>query len=144
MSVFGTEVPLLDARLFGHDTVYTATANTNTDFYFNFPFDCKYNGTEIITDENVVLGDSISFITEYNAGPLGYKRYKKIAKCWHLKANDRARIILFPTEPTPLLRMKMQYKSVGTLNNVKFVVNFFTYVDEVNLDTSSLEEGEDW
>ena len=37
MSVFGTDVPLLDARLFGHDTIYTATKNTVTDFTFIFP-----------------------------------------------------------------------------------------------------------
>lgn len=144
MSQFGTESPLLDARLFGHDTVYTATKNSTTDFYYTFTYGCKFNGIEIITDSNVELGDGITIITEYNAGPYGWKRYKKFGDTWHVKADDRTRIILFPTEPAAGVRVKLSYKSIGTVNDVKFVVNFFTFVDQAKIDTGSLEEGEDW
>lgn len=143
-AIYGSNVPLLDARLFGHDTVYTATKNTTTDFTFTFPFECKFNGSEIITDGNVVLGDTISFQSEYNAGPFGWKRYKKISKNWHLIPNDRTRIILFPTEPDTNVRVKMSYKSTGTVNDVKFCVNFFCFVAETAVNPGALEEGEDW
>lgn len=144
MSQYGTDVPLLDARLFGHDIVYTAIKNTTTDFYYTFTYGCKFNGIEIITDSNVELGDGITLSTEYNAGPHGWKRYKKFGDVWHLKKDDRTRIILFPTEPSAGVRVKMGYKSVGTVNDVKFVVNFFTFTDQEIVKPSLLEEGEDW
>jgi hypothetical protein len=144
MSQFGTEIPLLDARLFGHDTVYTATKNTTTDFYYTFPYGCKFNGIEIITDGNVVLGDGITLSTEYNAGPYGWKRYKKFSDTWHVKKDDRTRIILFPTEPSAGVRVKISYKSLGTVDDVNFVVNFFTFVDQASVNPGALEEGEDW
>ena len=143
MSQFGTSAPLLDARLFGHDTVYTANAGTLTDFYYTFTYDCKYNGIEIITDDNVVLGDGLTIETQYNAGPYGWKRYKKFGKTWHVKKDDRTRIILFPTEPSAGVRVKMTYKSTG-VTDVKFVVNFFTFVDQESVNPGALEEGEDW
>ena len=119
-AIYGSDVPLLDARLFGHDIVYNAPAGVTTDFTFQFPFNCKFNGSEILTDSNAVLGDTITFLTEYDAGPFGWKRYKKISKCWHLMPSDRTRIIL------------------------KFCVNFFCFVEETDVDPNQLQEGEDW
>ena len=75
MSQFGTDSPLLDARLHGTGQIYTATAGQVTDFYYTIPFDCKFNGLEIISDNNVLLGDSVSIQTEYNAGSYGWKRF---------------------------------------------------------------------
>jgi hypothetical protein len=144
MGMFGTEAPLLDARLFGHGVVYTAVKNTTTDFYYTFTFDCKYNGIEIITDENVVLGDGITIETQYNAGQYGWKRYKKFGKNWHVKKDERTRIVLFPTEPKNGVRVKISYTSTGTVNDVKFVINFFTFVDQRSVNIYVLEEGENW
>lgn len=142
-AIYGSDVPLLDARLFGHDIVYNAPAGVTTDFTFQFPFNCKFNGSEILTDANAVLGDTITFLTEYDAGPFGWKRYKKISKCWHLMPSDRTRIILFPTDPTTSTRVKIQYKSTG-LNAVNFCINFFCFIEETDVDPNQLHEGEDW
>lgn len=142
MSMFGTDVPLLDARL-GGAGVFTSTAGTDTTHYYTFGFDCKYNGIEVITDSNSVLGDHVTLWTEYNAGQYGWKRYKKFGKEWYLKPNDRTRIILFPTEPSAGVRLAMKYHSTG-VNDVVMAVNLFMFVDQAKVNPGALEEGEDW
>ena len=142
MSQYGTDKPILDARLHGAG-LYTADANSVTSHYYNFTFDCKFNGIEIITDENVKLGDNITLITEYNAGPYGHKRYKKFGKDWYLKKDDKTRIILFPTEPKAGIRLHIKYNNTSQ-NAVTFAVNLFTFVDQQVVDPNTLQEGDDW
>lgn len=142
MSQYGTENPLLDARLHGAG-VFTATNSSTTSHEYLFTFDCKFNGIEIITDSNVEIGDYLRLETQYNAGAYGWKRYKKFGDKWYIKPNDRSRIILFPTEPSSGVKLLINYTSVGT-SDVKFAFNLFTFVDQVKLDTGILEEGEDW
>ena len=134
--------PHKDARLHGAGS-FTTTAGTSYTHYYTFSFDCDFNGIEVITDSNAIIGDHVTIWTEYNAGPYGWKRYKKFGKEWYLKPDDKDTIILFPTTPKAGVRLCIKYTSTGA-SDVTSAVNLFTFVDQATVDVASLEEGEDW
>jgi len=141
MSQYGTDKPILDARLTGSD-LFTAPAGVKTKFYFTFDFDCKFNGTEVYAwDSNA--GDKIELITEYNAGAYGWKRYKKFGKEFNIFPNTLQKYILFPTEPSAGVRLVVEYDNTG-LTEVKFSLNIFLFTDQEIVKPSILQEGEDW
>lgn len=143
MSQFGTNAtPLLDARLLGIGKFSTPAGQTAEHTYV-FTYDCKFNGIEVLTDSNVAFGDNITLWTEYNAGPYGWKRFKKFGKSWHVKKDNVLRIILFPTEPKAGVRLVLKYENTGA-TTVDIAVNLFTFVDQAVINTQVLEEGEDW
>lgn len=141
--MFQFKNPNLDARLHGTGSVYTATAGQETDFYYTIPFDCRLNGIEILTDSNVQLGDTLEMRTEYDAGQYGWKLYKKCGKDWNVMPSDRSRILMFPTASKAGVRVRIRYKSTGA-EDVKFVLNLFTFVDSEKINPAALEEGTDW
>lgn len=141
MSQYGTDKPILDARLSGTD-LFTAPAGQKTKFYFNFNFDCKFNGTEMYAwDSN--RGDKLNLSTEYNAGPYGWKTYKKFGKEFNVYPNTIQKYILFPTEPKAGVRLVVEYDNKG-VTDVEFSMNIFLFVDQQKINLSILEEGEDW
>ncbi len=138
--MFNTSFPLLDARLWGTE-IFSAAAGESTH-YITFPFDCKFSGVDFIA-ESSTFGDTVSIQTEYNAGVYGWKRYKKFGKNWHVKANERDRILLFPTEPKQGIRVKITYNNVGE-STVRFTLNMFTFAEQEKINPLILQEGADW
>ena len=142
MSQYGSDKPILDARLTGSD-LFTATANSETHHYFNFNFDCLFNGVELYAwDSNT--GDKVELITEYYAPPLGaWLRYKKFGKTFNIYPNTLQNYILFPTEPKAGVRVKVTYNNTGN-TDVKFSMNLFIFNDQQQVNTAVAEQGEDW
>lgn len=141
MSIEYVNSPLLDARLWG-SPLFTAPANQETEFNFEIPFDCKWNGIEIFA-WGPNKGDHMKLQTEYNAGPYGWKRYKKFGKHFNIYPNYVNKIILFPSEPKAGVRVCVYYTNTGN-TPVDFSINLYTFVDEQVVNTNNLEEGEDW
>lgn len=144
---FGTVAPLLDARLEGTQ-LFTALANTETNFYYYFQHesdvpDVKFNGVALYAyDAN--KGDSIELWTEYYVPPLNiWKRYKKFGKNWNIAPNTLMKDILFPTVPKNGVRVVFKYKNSGN-NDVDFWINLYNFVDQQLVKPSLLEEGNDW
>lgn len=132
--------PSLDARLFGI-SVMVAPSGTS-EHYFSFPFDCKFNGIEIKTNASE-LGDKLSLETQYNAGPYGWKRYKRFAKQWNVFPDESTRVLLFPTEPKAGIRVKVTYENAHQ-TDIKIAINLFTFVDSEIVNAAQLQEGADW
>lgn len=139
---YGTSRPLLDARLEG-GIFGTAVANDSTEFIYVYDFDALFNGVQLYAF-NSNPGDRIFLSTEYNAGPYGWKRYKKFGKGWYVAPNQLNQIVLFPTYPKQGVRIKLVYENVHATNDVQFFLNLFNFVDIARVDTGTLQEGEDW
>lgn len=142
MSQYGSDKPILDARLTGTD-LFTAPANSTTDHYFNFGFDCLFNGAELYCwDSN--KGDKIELSTEYYVPPTDtWNRYKKFGKDFNVYPNVVQNYILFPTEPKAGVRVRIRYTNTGD-TAVDFSLNMFIFADQQQVNPSVLEEGEDW
>lgn len=136
---YGMNAPALDARLYGKG-MFTFTAGNVSTAEFLFEYDCKFNGIEIITDANVVFGDTLTLETRYATST---KRYKKFAKNWALTPNSKTRIILFPTEPKAGVTVSLKYTSIGAVDP-RVMINLFTFVDQARINPAAGEEGEDW
>lgn len=136
----GSGNPSLDSRLQGVPK-FTAPIGDSTHEHI-FEFDCDFNGVEIYSmcDE---LGHSVTLETHYNAGPYGWKRYKRFGKTWNLCPNNNCRIILFPTKPKEGIKLVVKYHN-PSLSPVDFIVNLFQFIEMENVNPASLEEGEDW
>lgn len=138
---YGVTRPKLDARLQGSD-VFTATANSTTEHYYTFDFDCDFNGVEIYTHGSEI-GHKVKLTTEYNAGLYGWKRYKKFGKSFNIFPKCLQKYILFPTKPSAGVRVHISYTNPES-SDVKFAVNFFQFVQQESVDPSQLQEGTDW
>lgn len=137
----GSSLPNVDARLEGSE-VMSAVGNTSTEFYINFNFDCDMTGIEFYA-WSPNKGDTLNFYTEYNAGPYGWKRYKKFGKNFNVFPNHISRIILFPTSPKAGSRIKVVYNNTGN-SAVDFSINRFQFTAIEKIDPTKLQEGEDW
>jgi len=145
MAMYNSETPSLDARLQGIG-VFSATANIVSDHYFEIDGQYMFNGIELYAwDSNI--GDNISLSSEYNIGSIEtpvWKRYKKYGKSWNVFPNSPERIVLFPADLTVGVRLKFSYDNKHATSAVNFCVNLFTYIDQIEINTSIAEEGEDW
>lgn len=142
MSQYGSNNPLLDARLVGTD-LFTATANSTTDHYFNFEFDCLFNGVEFYAF-NSSAGDKVELSTEYYVPPMNtWLRYKKFGKNFNVYPNLLQKYILFPTTPQAGVRVRVRYINVENVD-VKFSMNLFVFKDQQELDLSLAQQGDDW
>jgi hypothetical protein len=132
--------PELDARLKG---VLFQNIETGTSAHeYIFPFDCKFNGIAIYSTVSK-LGTRIKMETYYNAGPYGWKKYKKFADFWNLYPNYVCKNVLFPTEPSAGVKI------VFTIENnegapIDFGANLFQFTESEKVQPSLLQQGEDW
>jgi len=141
MSQFGTNHPLLDARLEGGK--YTATANSITEHHFIFAGDCVFNGIEIFAKDSN-FDDDIELYTEYYVPPLNeWKRYKKFGKKFNLAPNTLQKYVLLPAEPSAGVRVTIKYNNTGS-TDVKFFANYYVFTDLAEVNPAQLQEGEDW
>lgn len=136
----GNSNPALDARIEGVP-VFTATPGDSVHEHV-FTFDCDFSGIEIYS-ECAELGHTVTLETQYNAGPYGWKRYKKFGKTFNLFKNDKCRIVLFPTKPKAGIKLVIKYNN-PTQTDVKFAINLFQFADMELVNPSILQEGEDW
>lgn len=139
---YGSSKPRLDARLKGTD-LFTAPANSTSEHIFYFTFDCKFNGIEMFAwDSN--KGDHLALFTDYYVPPLAsWKRYKKFGKHFNVYPNNLQKYVLFPTEPSNGVRLRLEYTNTGN-TAVDFSLNLFMFADRSLVDTSTASEGEDW
>lgn len=139
---FGSDKPLLDARLEGKK--YTATANSTTPHYFDFAGDCIFNGIEIYV-KDPLFDDEIELLTEYYIPPLDtWVRYKKFGKTFNIAPNTIQRYVLLPAEPQLGVRVRVNYKNTSPDTDVRFWVNYYVFNDLEDVDLSSGASGEDW
>ena len=139
--IFGTVDPLLDARLQGA-MFETAPASAKSSYYFNFPFDCNFNGVDFYA-WSPNSGDNLDLYTEYTTdGGTTWLRYKKFGKKWYVMP-EKERVLLFPTTPSVGVRLRVDYDNVGP-DAVKFVLNLWTFVDQTLVDPAQGQQGEDW
>lgn len=138
-----------NARLFGvKDTTtgkmyFTAQAGNNS-YTMPFPFDCKFEGIEIFS-QDANIGDHIPmFEVRYSIdGGVNWLRFRKFAKNWSIFPSTLCRIILFPTEPKAGTLLAFDYYNEGA-TAIKFSLNLFVMTDEEAVDVMQAEEGEDW
>jgi len=138
---FGPSNPDLDARIQG-SPLWTATANTKTQFELDFDFACDFNGIEFYAWDSH-KGDNLKLWTEYYAGPYGWVFYKKFGDNFNVFPNNRTRIILFPTKPILGVRLVVEYDNKGQ-TDVDFSLNKFQFSDTERVLPSLLQSGTDW
>lgn len=132
--------PALDARMKGVYFSDIPTGESTVEYIF--PFDCLFNGLTV-SSSVTQLGSTVKLETYYNAGPHGWKRYKKFADSFNLFPGSIDKNILFPTKP------KSGVKILITVNNndgvaIDLALNLFQFTDVEKVDTQILQEGEDW
>lgn len=132
--------PDVDARLKG---AFFGNIPTGThDLEYVFDFDCQFNGAAIWS--SVSNGGSfIRLETQYDAGPYGWKRYKKFGDSWNLFPNYVCKTILFPTEPSAGVKLLIR-----VTNNegapIDLGINLFQFTESQKVNPGALEEGDDW
>lgn len=137
----GSQRPELDTRAAGSD-LFTATANSTTSHYFNFDFDCEFNGLEFYA-WNPNKGDYLTLYVEYYATPLAkWNRYKKFGKKYNIYPDHVNRVVTIPALPSLGTRVRIDY-TCGA-NAVDFSLNVFQFAAREVVDTSTAQEGEDW
>ena len=142
MSQYGTDKPILDARLTGTE-LFTAPANSTSDHYFDFTFDNKFIGVELYAWDSHA-GDNVELSTEYYVPPANaWFKYKKFGKHFNIYPNTLQNYILFPTEPKVGVRVRIKYNNVGN-TDVKFSMNMFIFADQEQVNPSIGEQGSDW
>jgi hypothetical protein len=141
MNLFGSVKPELDIKLHGKP-FFTATANEVSTHYFSMDFNCYMNGVQFYAwDSN--KGDNVIMEMQYNAGELGWKRYKKFVKTWNIFPDDKSTNILFPKAALEGTRIMIKYDNKG-MSDVDFAINLFTYSALTQVNIATGEEGEDW
>jgi hypothetical protein len=120
--------------------VVTPTEGTKT-FTWSFPFNCDFNGISIYSHV-VSPGDHVIRL-ETRYGPGNVLRYKKFGKNWPLMNGDRQDILLFPTQPSAGIQLRMDIKNVGS-TDLKLSLGLFTFIDQVDLDVMIGEQGVEW
>lgn len=137
----GSLKPELDTRVIGTD-LYTASANVISSSYYNFTFDCEFNGLEIYA-YNPNKGDKVTLYVEYYAGEdLGWLRFKKFGKSFNIFPNHVNRVISFATHPIVGTRLRVDYDCKG--ESVDFSLNLFAFSTREIVDTSTAKQGADW
>lgn len=132
--------PEMDARLRGKYWSNIPIGVSNLEYVFEY--DCSFNGAAIWSSVTKG-GSSITLETQYDAGPYGWKRYKRFGKDWNLYPNYVCKTILFPTKP------KAGIKLLITVDNqegapIDLGINLFTFIYSEIVNPSSLQEGSDW
>lgn len=138
MSMFDN--PALDARMQG--VLFKDVPIGYSEQTYTFPFNCIYNGM-ILSSSVDSLGSFLTMETQYNAGPYGWKRYKKFVKEWQLMPNYVCKNVLFPTTPSAGVRMVLKVQN-NSSNPIDIAMNLYQFVDKITIKPSQLEEGEDW
>jgi hypothetical protein len=146
MAMYGSNQPLLDARLEGK--LFSAPANTKTKLYYTFSHEqaldnVKFIGVSLYAWASNV-GDNVTLWTEYYVPQLNvWKRYKKFGKTFMIFPDTEMKNILFPTTPSNGVRVVVEYDNKGN-TAIDFAINFYNFVDQTSVSPSNLEEGEDW